>query len=62
MGQANIWVIDIIGPAILLIVLVCLVIRAPTTHNRRDEECSGQPSSDSCPDEPQQRRNGIESL
>ena len=43
MDQANWWVIDIIGPAILLIVLIWLVIRRGSTgKSGRTEQATEQ--------------------
>ena len=61
MGQASWWVIDIVGPAILLIVLIWLVLR--TRSNRDDaDERSEQGTRDLYREEEQRRRDGTDQL
>jgi uncharacterized membrane protein len=62
MGQASLWVMEIIAPAILLIVLVWLVVRVrsnrDTASNRRAEEGTRELYAD----EEQRRREGTDDL
>lgn len=62
MGVPNIWVMDIIGPAILLMLLVWLVIRAPSGRSGSEEQGSQENSPDFDHGEQQRRTDGIESL
>ena len=63
MDQANWWVMDIVGPAILLIVLIWLVLRV-----RSDRDDGAEPASrsraraSSTADEEQRRREGTDEL
>jgi hypothetical protein len=62
MGHAEAWVMDVIGPAILLIVLIWLVIKVrssrDTTANRRAEEGTREVYAD----EERRRREGTDDL
>ncbi len=62
MGHAEAWIMDIIGPAILLIVLIWLVIRVrsnrETAANRRAEEGTRELYAD----EEKRRREGTDDL
>jgi uncharacterized membrane protein len=62
MGHAEAWIMDIIGPAILLIVLVWLVIRVRsnrhTAANRRAEEGTRELYAE----EEERRREGTDEL
>lgn len=61
MGHANLWVMEIVGPAILLIVLVWLVMR--TRSNRdSDNQRSEQGARDVYAEEEQRRRDGTDQL
>lgn len=62
MGQANWWVMDIIAPAILLIVLAWLVFRARSSRNKRSEERSEQGTRDLYREEEERRRDGTDKL
>jgi hypothetical protein len=59
MDQANWWVIDIIGPAILLIVLVWLVMRRGSTGKTGRTE---QATRDLYREEDERRREGTDKL
>jgi hypothetical protein len=59
MGHANWWVMDIIGPAILLIVLVWLVMRRRSTGKTGRTE---QATRDLYREEEQRRREGTDDL
>jgi hypothetical protein len=62
MGQANFWIISIIGPAILLIVLIWLVIKVrsnrPGPLNREAEEGTRELYAE----EEERRREGTDKL
>ncbi|HWJ37814.1 MAG TPA: hypothetical protein VNR86_03520 [Sphingomicrobium sp.] len=62
MGQANWWVMDIIAPAILLIVLVWLVVRARSNRNERNKGRSEQATRDLYREEEERRRDGTDKL
>lgn len=62
MGQASWWVIDIVGPAILLIVLIWLVLRTRSNRDDADNQRSEQGARDLYRDEEQRRRDGTDQL
>jgi membrane protein implicated in regulation of membrane protease activity len=62
MGHVNWWVMDIIGPAILLIVLIWLVMRTRSNRNNRDNRRSEQGARDVYAEEEQRRRDGTDDL
>ena len=62
MDQANWWIMDIIGPAILLIVLIWLVIRVRSHRNDRDNQSAEQGNRDLYREEEQRRRDGTDKL
>ena len=62
MGQANWWLMDIVGPAILLIVLIWLVIRVRSNRNDRDNRRSEQGTRDLYREEEERRREGTDKL
>jgi membrane protein implicated in regulation of membrane protease activity len=62
MGHVNWWVIDIVGPAILLIVLIWLVMRTRSNRNDRDNQRSEQGARDVYAEEEQRRRDGTDDL
>ena len=59
MGHANWWVIDVVAPAILLIVLVWLVMRRRSTGKTGRTE---QATRDLYAEEEQRRREGTDGL
>ena len=59
MGHANWWVMDVVGPAILLIVLIWLVMRRRSTGKTGRTE---QATRDLYADEEQRRRDGTDEL
>jgi len=59
MGHANWWVMDIVAPAILLIVLVWLVMRRRSTGKTGRTE---QATRDLYREEEQRRREGTDDL
>lgn len=62
MDQANWWVMDIIGPAILLIVLIWLVVRARSNRNTSETRRAEEGSRDLYRDEEKRRREGTDKL
>jgi uncharacterized membrane protein len=62
MGQANWWLMDVVGPAILLIVLVWLVLRVRSSRNEADNDSAEQGSRNVYADEEQRRRDGTDKL
>ena len=59
MGQANWWVMDVVGPVILLIVLIWLVMRRRSTGKTGRTE---QATRDLYAKEEQRRREGTDDL
>jgi hypothetical protein len=59
MGHANWWVIDVVAPAVLLIVLVWLVMRRRSTGKTGRTE---QATRDLYAEEEQRRREGTDDL
>jgi hypothetical protein len=59
MGHANLWVMEIVGPAILLIVLVWLVMRRGSTGKTGRTE---QATRELYREEEQRRREGTDDL
>jgi hypothetical protein len=53
---------DIVGPAILLIVLIWLVIRVRSNRNDRDNQRSEQGTRDLYREEEERRREGTDKL
>ncbi len=62
MGQANWWVMDIIGPAILLIVLIWLVIRVQSNRDTRENRRAEEGTSELYAEEEERRREGTDKL
>jgi membrane protein implicated in regulation of membrane protease activity len=62
MDQANWWVMDIVGPAILLVVLVWLVVRMNSKRGDRNEQRSEQGTRDLYREEEERRRDGTDKL
>jgi hypothetical protein len=59
MGQANWWVMDVVGPVILLIVLIWLVMRRRSTGKTGRTE---QATRDLYAEEERRRREGTDDL
>ena len=59
MGHANAWVMDVIGPVILLIVLIWLVMRRRSTGKTGRTE---QATREVYAEEEQRRREGTDDL
>jgi uncharacterized membrane protein len=62
MGQVNWWVMDIIGPAILLIVLIWLVIRVRSNRDDRENERAEEGTRELYAEEEQRRRDRTDEL
>jgi membrane protein implicated in regulation of membrane protease activity len=62
MDQANWWLMDVVGPAILLIVLIWLVLRVRSNRNDGDNQRAEQGTRDLYADEEQRRRDGTDKL
>jgi membrane protein implicated in regulation of membrane protease activity len=60
MGQANWWVMDIVGPAILLVVLIWLVLRVRSSRNDPDSERTEAGTRSVYREEEQRRRDGTD--
>jgi len=62
MDQASWWLMDIIGPAVLLIVLIWLVLRVRSNRNDADNRRAEQGTRDVYAEEEQRRRDGTDQL
>ena len=62
MDEGALWIIEILGPAILLIVLVWLVIRNRSKRDDRDGQRSDQGARDVYAEEEVRRREGTDDL
>ena len=62
MGHANLWVMEIVGPAILLIVLVWLVMRTRSNRDDAANRRAEQGARDVYAEEEQRRRDGTDQL
>jgi hypothetical protein len=62
MGQANFWVMSIIGPAILLLVLIWLVMRRRTNRDDPANRQAEEGTRELYADEEQRRREGTDEL
>ena len=62
MGHADAWVMDIILPAILLIVLIWLVIRVRSSRDDGRNRRTEQGTRDLYADEEERRREGTDKL
>lgn len=62
MDQANWWVMDIVGPAILLIVLVWLVMRVRSNRGAGEDRRTEQGTRDLYQEEEERRREGTDKL
>jgi len=59
MGQGSLWIMEIIGPAILLIVLIWLVLRSRSNRSSDETEAS---TRELYSEEEQRRRDGTDQL
>ena len=62
MGHAEAWVMDIIAPAILLIVLVWLVIRVRSNRNSASKGRTEEGTRELYAEEEERRREGTDDL
>jgi uncharacterized membrane protein len=62
MGQANFWIMSIIGPAILLIVLIWLVLRVRSSRNSPQNRRAEEGTRDLYAEEEVRRREGTDDL
>jgi membrane protein implicated in regulation of membrane protease activity len=62
MDQANWWIMDIIGPAILLVVLIWLVMRVRSSRESKDNNRAEEGTKDLYRDEESRRREGTDRL
>jgi len=62
MGHAAWWVMDVIGPAILLIVLIWLVIRVRSNRDGAQNRRTEAGTRDLYADEEERRREGTDKL
>jgi uncharacterized membrane protein len=62
MGQANWWLMDVVGPVILLLVLVWLVLRVRSNRNNSENDGAEQGARDVYAEEEQRRRDGTDKL
>lgn len=62
MDETQWWIIDIIAPAILLIVLIWLVIRVRSNRNTEENRRSDEGTRELYADEEERRREGTDDL
>ena len=62
MDEAQWWIIDIVLPAILLIVLIWLVVRGRSNREKRTSDRTEQSTRNLYADEEQRRREGTDDL
>ena len=62
MDESLWWIIDIVGPAVLVVVLVWLVLRTRAGRADRDNQRSEQGARDVYAEEEQRRREGTDDL
>lgn len=62
MGHASAWIMDVIGPAILLIVLIWLVIRVRTNRNEPPKSETREGTRELYAEEEERRREGTDKL
>jgi uncharacterized membrane protein len=62
MDQANWWVMDVVGPVILLIVLVWLVMRRRSNRDDAENRRAEQGTRDVYAEEEARRRDGTDNL
>ena len=62
MGQANYWIMSIIGPAILLIILIWLVVRVRSSRNDAANRRSEEGTRELYAEEEQRRRDRTDQL
>jgi membrane protein implicated in regulation of membrane protease activity len=62
MDESLWWIVDIVGPAVLVIVLIWLVIRTQSNRASRESQRSEQGARDVYAEEEQRRREGTDDL
>ena len=62
MDETQWWIIDIIAPAILLVILIWLVIRVRSNRNTEENRRVEQGTRELYADEEQRRREGTDDL
>ena len=62
MGHAVAWIMDVIGPAILLVVLIWLVIKVRSNRNTTEGRRSEEGAREVYREEEQRRREGTDDL
>ncbi|HVU31032.1 MAG TPA: hypothetical protein VHE36_11600 [Sphingomicrobium sp.] len=62
MGHATAWIMDVIGPAILLIVLIWLVIRVRSNRDSAANRRAEEGARDVYREEEKRRREGTDDL
>ena len=62
MDETQWGIVDILGPAILLVVLIWLVMRTRSSRNNRDNQRSEQGTRDLYREEETRRREGTDDL
>ena len=62
MGHAAAWIMDIIAPAILLIILIWLVIRVRSSRNTRANRRAEEGTLELYAEEEERRREGTDDL
>jgi membrane protein implicated in regulation of membrane protease activity len=62
MDEATLWIIEIIAPAILLIVLIWLVIKVRSSRGSAQDRRTEQGTRDLYAEEEQRRREGTDEL
>jgi hypothetical protein len=62
MGHAETWIMDVIGPAILLIVLIWLVVRVRSGRDTASNRRTGEGTRDLYAEEEERRREGTDKL
>ena len=62
MDESLWWIIDIVGPAVLVVVLVWLVLRSRSGRSDRDNQRAEQDARDVYAEEEQRRREGTDDL
>jgi hypothetical protein len=62
MGRVDLWVMEIIGPAILLIVLIWLVLRTRSSRNDAANRRAEQGTRELYREEEERRRKGTDEL
>jgi uncharacterized membrane protein len=62
MGHVNWWLMDVVGPVILLIVLIWLVVRVRSNRNDADNRRAEEGTRELYAEEEERRREGTDKL